>query len=89
MEERHQPSTGAAPRTGVECLEAEPDELIQLRLHVVGPVGHVVQAATATVQEGGDLGIGPGGTEELDPRLTDLEHRRLDAVGLHELTVAR
>lgn len=89
MEKGNQPAAGAAARATVQGREAEADELIECRLNVVCAIRHVVETVAAASQESGDPGTGSRGAEKFDPRLTDFEHDSLDAVGLHDLAVAR
>jgi hypothetical protein len=68
-------------------LQPEVCETVETCLHVVDAVGDVVETAAAAGEEAGDLGLGPGAAEQLDARLTHLEHHRFDAVAGDHLAV--
>ena len=89
VEECDQPAGGSLARTAVQCLEAQTGVFVESHLHVVHPVGDVVETVAAAVEEARDLGVGAGGSEQFDAGLADLEHDRFDAVRFDRLTMAR
>ena len=82
-------STVSDARRGVQQAQALSRVVIKAALHVRHAVRHVVQPAAALGDEPGDLGILAGAAQQLDARLADLEHHRLDTVALDHLAVSR